>query len=63
MKDFLVYVEDNITKAFDITDHKNDRELIELCKEAGVRILAYVADKKEDYAINYGMFLRKRMGI
>ena len=54
MKDWMLYIEDDKVKAFDITAHDNDRELQVLCKESGIPILGYVGYDREKDAINYG---------
>jgi hypothetical protein len=60
MKTFFLYVEDDKTKAIDITKDQNYRELDALCKETGTPVLGCVLDNNERDAIHYGeVVLRK----
>ena len=54
IKDWILYVEDDKTKAFDVTGGKNYNEIKALCKEAGIPIVGYVAFEHEKDAIDYG---------
>jgi hypothetical protein len=57
IKDWLLYVEDDKMKAFDITGHEdaNTDQLVALCNGAeGVKIFGYVAFEHERDATFYG---------
>lgn len=54
IKEWLLYVEDDKTKAFDITLSDTIDELKELCKDAGIPIIGYVSFEREADAIGYG---------
>jgi hypothetical protein len=57
MKDWLLYIEDDKVKAFDITGGENVAELVELCHETGSKVIGFVAFEREGDAIRYGEFL------
>lgn len=58
MKDWVLYVEDGKTKAMDATGMME--ELRELCAEAGVQVLGWVAFNHERDAVTYGeVYLRQ----
>jgi hypothetical protein len=57
IKDYLVYRENDKTKAFDLGDHSNDRELIELVTECGCQLVGFIAAEDEMSALDYGKYL------
>jgi hypothetical protein len=56
IKDWLLYVEDDKMKAFDITAHNGDDtdNLVHLCRETGIGVFGFVAFEHERDATNYG---------
>ena len=58
MHDWLLYIEDDKTKAFDITGGENTAEIVQLCHEANLPVIGFVAFEKEEYATKYGDMLR-----
>ena len=59
IKDWLLYVECDRMKAFDITDHDHTDELVQLCKETpGIDLFGFVAFEFEKDATFYGDMLR-----
>jgi hypothetical protein len=55
IKDWLLYVEDDKMKAFDITKHDNTHELAQLCRETpGIELFGYVAFEYMKDATHYG---------
>jgi len=58
MRDWLLYVEDDKTKAMDITGGENTSELVQLCHEYSFHVIGFVAFEKEADAVRYGDMLR-----
>jgi hypothetical protein len=54
IRDWLLYLEDNRVKAFDLGDHSNAGELRSLCREAGIPVIGVVAFGHEKDATWYG---------
>jgi len=53
IRDWLVYVEDDKTKAIDITGGENTSELVQLCHEYSLPVIGFVSFEKEPDAIKY----------
>jgi hypothetical protein len=54
IKDWLMYIEDDKVKAFDISSHDKTDELIQLCEEScGIELCGFVAFEHEKDAIFY----------
>jgi hypothetical protein len=59
IKDWLLYVEDDKMKAFDVTKHDNDSELIQLCRSTpGISMFGFVSFEHEKDATHYGDMFR-----
>jgi hypothetical protein len=60
IKDWLLYVEADKMKAFDITAHKGDDtdNLVHLCRETGIDVFGFVAFEYERDATHYGNMFR-----
>lgn len=59
IRDWLLYIEDDRVKAFDITGHENTEELLDLCKETvGIELFSMVAFEYEKDAVFYGEMTR-----
>lgn len=57
IKDWLLYIEDDKVKAFDITGGENADELVQLCHETGRKVVGFVAFVHEGDATRYGEML------
>jgi hypothetical protein len=56
IKDWLLYVEADRMKAWDITAHQGDNtdNLVNLCRESGIQVFGFVAFEHEKDATFYG---------
>jgi len=57
MRDWMLYLENDKIKAFDITGNENTSELKELCEANDIPVIGYVAFEKEIDALMYGDML------
>ena len=57
IKDWLLYIEDDKVKAFDVTGGEHTAELVWLCHETGRKVIGFVAFEHEGDATRYGEML------
>jgi hypothetical protein len=54
-KDWMLYVEQDKMKAFDLSAHDNTDELVQLCRETqGIELFGFVSFEHEKDATFYG---------
>ena len=59
-RDWLLYLEDDKVKAFELGDMSTRKELISLCNESGVPVIGEVAFEHEKDATWYGETVLRR---
>jgi len=56
IKDWLAYEEDGKLKLLEISDHDSTKDLVEICKACGARVIGYGAFEFEKDARTYYSF-------